>query len=161
MQNSKLRTILGCFRLYSLGCKTSLLKDTMIRLQKDNNDRGVSVLTSVFFKRLFVEESEHIRTLLELARDFWFMNTLDSLRDDKKYILDILASTQQSMALLIYLLMLEKKQNIQPPLLRSAKSLRNISKTYLSPLVQIIQAGMDSVLADILKLPHATDALEA
>ena len=77
-------------------------------LQKDNNDRGVSVLTSVFFKALFVDEAAHLRTLLELAREFWFKNTLNCLKDDDKYILEIVGSISQSMSLLLYLLTLEK-----------------------------------------------------
>ena len=79
-----------------------------MKLQGDNNDRGLSILTSVFFKAQFREESEHIRTLIELARDFWFKNTLDCLKDESKYILDIVATLSQSMALLLYLLNLEK-----------------------------------------------------
>ena len=69
----------------------------------------MSILTSVFFKALFTDEAEHLRTLLELSREFWFKNTLNCLKDEDKYILEIIATLSQSMALLMYLLMLEKK----------------------------------------------------
>ena len=74
--------------------------------------------------------------MLELARDFWFKNTLDPLKDDSKYILEIVETLSTSMSLLLYLLNLEKNSNIQPPMLRDVKSLREIRKSYLTPLVQ-------------------------
>ena len=94
------------FRLYSLGPKTNLLKDTLSRLQVDKNDRGISLLTSLFFKRLFVEEKEHVRTLLELARDYWLRLTLNSV-DEELFILDIIDSLSASLNLLSYLLRFE------------------------------------------------------
>jgi len=62
----------------------------------------------VFFKAQFTEEPDHVRTLIEMARDYWFPRTLNCLRDSRKYILDIVEALQASMALLIFLLILEK-----------------------------------------------------
>jgi len=45
------------------------------------------------------------------------------------------------MGLLIFLLILEKNQDISPPMLREVKSLRKIRKDYFEPLVQTIDAG--------------------
>jgi hypothetical protein len=99
-------------KTYTLGARISLFKDILRKLQKDNNDRGVGILTQVLFKAQFTEEPEHVRTLIELARDYWFPRTLNCLRDSRKYILDIVDTLQQAMALLIFLLILEKNQDI-------------------------------------------------
>ena len=64
------------------------------------------MLTSLFFKRLFVEEKEHVRTLLELARDYWLRLTLNSV-DEELFILDIIDSLSASLNLLSYLLRFE------------------------------------------------------
>ena len=160
IQNTKLRTIQQLFRCYGSGARINLLKDCLAKLQKDNNDRGVSVLTSVFFKILFRDEPEQMRVLLEVTREFWLKNTLNCLRDEDKYILDIVATLQQSMALLQYLLILEKRENIQPPMLREIKSLRQIRKEYLEPLVHTIDAGMKSIDEETNAQPQAKDVFE-
>ena len=98
--------------------------------------------------------------MIELARDFWFKNTLNCLKDDSKYILEIVETLSTSMALLLFLLILEKNENIQPPMLREVSSLRQIRKEYLTPLVYTMQAGMEGLLEDIKKQPMATEALE-
>lgn len=62
------------------------------------------------------------------------------------------------MALLIFLMILEKNQDIQPPMLREIKCLRKIRKDYFEPLVQTIEAGFASIAEDEKKQPHAADA---
>ena len=64
------------------------------------------------------------------------------------------------MSLLLFLLILEKNENIQPPMLRDPSCLRQIRKDYLTPLVYTMQAGMEGLLEDIKKQPMAIEALE-
>ena len=73
----------------------------------EKNDRGVSMLTSLFYKRLFVEEKEHVRTVLEMTRDYWFKITLNSVHEEL-FILDIVNQLQTNLSLLSYLLNFEK-----------------------------------------------------
>ena len=144
IQTSKLRSLNQLFRLYSLGPKTNLLKDTLSRLQVDKNDRGISLLTSLFFKRLFVEEKEHVRTLLELARDYWLRLTLNSV-DEEIFILDIIDSLSASLNLLSYLLRFEVTEFIDPPIVRDPKGIHALRRDVLAPMVHTIEAGYTSL----------------
>ena len=64
-----------------------ILEKALEVFQSENNDRGVSVLTSVLYKALFKEagstpESEEMVSLLSHAKDVWFPKTLNCLQDE-------------------------------------------------------------------------------
>ena len=64
-----------------------VLEKALEAFQNENNDRGVSVLTSVLYKSLFKEagntpESEEMVLLLRHAKDYWFPKTLNCLQDE-------------------------------------------------------------------------------
>ena len=108
VKNAKTRTLQQILRVYGQDARYSLLKDMLLKLQKDENDNGVACLTSVFLKSQMKDESLDIRASIELVRDFWFKNTLDVLKDKEIYIMDIVETLIESTALFIYLLNLEK-----------------------------------------------------
>ena len=102
------------------------------------------MLTSLFFKRLFVEEKEHVRTLLELARDYWLRLTLNSV-DEELFILDIIDSLSASLNLLSYLLRFEVTECIDPPIVRDPKAMHALRRDLLAPMVHTIEAGYTSL----------------
>ena len=95
-----------------------------------------------------------------MARDFWFKNTLNVLKDKETYILDIVETLIESIALLIYLLNLEKTKDVQPPVFRDSKTLDHIRKEYLKSMVRTIGVGMKYLSDEIEKDPEAKAAYE-
>ena len=98
--NSKLKTMRQAVTtLYSANAQVSILEPLLKEEQRGKNDRGISVLTSVLYKSLFRkafadqdESKSELRVLLEHAKNFWFVETLDCLRDEDKFILQIVDS---------------------------------------------------------------------
>ena len=82
---------------YSISLQLSILEEKLDAFQLEGNDRGVSVLTSVFYKALFKEavkakNFDELAVLLRHSKDTWFPKTLNYLRDEEKFILDIIES---------------------------------------------------------------------
>ena len=119
---------------------------------RGKNDRGVSVLTSVLYKSLFKRSLElhdetfsEFRLLLTHAKDYWFKNTLDALRDEDTFILSIVDSLGQSLSLLMNLYLMEKHIKITPPILTSPEHIVTINEKYFEPLVQTLAAGLTTL----------------
>jgi len=55
VQNTKLRVLLQLLNCYSVSLQLGILDEKLDAFQLEENDRGVSVLTSVFYKALFKE----------------------------------------------------------------------------------------------------------
>ena len=53
VSNTKLKLIHSLLSCYSIPVQIDLLESQLESFQKDSNDRGVSVMTSVFYKALF------------------------------------------------------------------------------------------------------------
>lgn len=120
----------------------------------------MAVLTSALLRAQFTDESLDLRASIEMARDFWFDYTLNPLKDREAYIMDIVETVTEGVALLIYLLDLEKKKNLQPPVLREVKTLDRIRNDYLKLLVRTVGVGLKNLNAEIEKKPEVKDAYE-
>ena len=55
VQNTKLRVLLQLLNCYSVSLQLGILDEKLDAFQLEENDRGVSVLTSVFYKALLKE----------------------------------------------------------------------------------------------------------
>ena len=119
----------------------------------------MAVLTSALLRAQFTDESLDLRASIEMARDFWFDYTLNPLKDREAYIMDIVETVTEGVALLIYLLDLEKKKNLQPPVLREVKTLDRIRNDYLKLLVRTVGVGLKNLNAEIEKKPEVKDAV--
>ena len=87
VQNTKLRVLRQLLGCYAVSIQLRVLEKALEVFQSENNDRGVSVLTSVLYKSLFKEagntpESEEMVSLLRHAKDYWFPKTLNCLQDE-------------------------------------------------------------------------------
>lgn len=114
VQNTRLRALYQLLGCYKISVRLPLLESTLEAFQKQGNDRGVSVLTSVFYKGLFKEaangDMEDLKQLLRHASEVWFPKTLNCLRDEDKFILDLVDSLSTSLALLQFVFFLEKNK---------------------------------------------------
>lgn len=89
----------------------ALLEATLQALKTTNNDRAISILTQTFYKSYFKADPD-LSIWLAHARDYWLPQTLDCLKDDSKFILEISEQIHTSLGLYIFLVSLERKSNL-------------------------------------------------
>ena len=137
--------------LYPVEKQLGLLENALRTFKSESNDRGVSVLTSVFYKAVFkeaaeTESQENFAKLLAHARDIWLPETLNCLKDDTKYILDIVESLSTSLSLLSFLFFLERKTDLgAESVLYRQEFVDKANSEYFDSLSHTIEAGMQSL----------------
>ena len=93
VSNTKLRVFHNLLGIYSIPAQCKVLEEQLNTFQKENNDKGISVITSVFYKPLFRSATaEEQPALLKHARDIWLPQTLNPLYNEDKFVLDIVDS---------------------------------------------------------------------
>ena len=109
---------------------------------KDGNDRGVSVMTSVFYKPLFNQaNADEAPALIRHARDTWLPQTLNCLYDEDSFILDMVESLTSSLALLVFVFQYEKKNVPGSKLFYSQYYIDTLQDLYFEPLMHIIESS--------------------
>lgn len=99
------------------------------------------MLSSVFYKSLFkqaakAKDSDTLTSLLTNAKDVWLPKTLNCLKDDSTYILDIMESLATSLSLLIFLFFLEKNNSESASkVLYNRVFVDKLNSTYFEPMV--------------------------
>ena len=91
--------------------RLQLLDATLAALKQAGNDRAIAILTQTFYKAQFKNDGDlaMLATWLAHARDHWLPQTLDCLKDDSKFILDISEQLQSALGLYVGLIALERK----------------------------------------------------
>ena len=151
VQNTRLRALFQLLGCYKISVRLPLLESTLEAFQKQGNDRGVSVLTSVFYKGLFKEaakangDMQDLKLLLRHASEVWFPKTLNCLRDEDKFILDLVDSLSTSLALLQFVFFMEKNKAADAQILYTNAFVTSLNTSYFEPLVHTLTAGLQSL----------------
>jgi len=82
--------------------------------------------------------------MLEHARDVWLPQTLDPLKNEDKFILEIVESLQASLSLFVTLVSLERKDG-GIKVLTASEELEKCKTKYLEPIKQTVEAGLSSL----------------
>ena len=84
--------------------------------------------------------------LLTYARDNWFKETMDCLKDEDVYILDIVEMLHYSVSLWTHLAIVERRMD-DPDLviLTAPDQLKHAKEKYIDPMVQTIAAGRQTL----------------
>ena len=85
--------------------------------------------------------SPEMLTYLTHARDTWIPRTLNPLKDEESYVLDLLDSLSSGLSLLCYLFSFERTQAPEAQILTSSAYLDSLNATFFEPLTQTLQAG--------------------
>jgi hypothetical protein len=128
-----------------------LFRDIFAQLNTNKNDRGISVLTSQFLKH--VPDS---KALLDFSKEL-FETTLNPLKDESVYILDLTERIQASLNLFYFLVIRERsllsKGELAEPILTEKEYLDKTIRTgYFESLARTIQAGLMSVDEEVAKI---------
>ena len=106
-------------------------------LDDDKNDRGISILTSSFYKE---ECEKEPKEFLENTKEI-FEQTLDSLKDDT-FILDVSERIHASLNLYMYIVKREpiliKNGIINAPIISDQKYKDQINKKFFEPMQRTI-----------------------
>ena len=150
MSNTKLRALNALLRCYSLPIHLEQLEAVQEKFVFDKNDRGVSVLNQVFYRVACKRVAEagrpdDIVTYLTHARDVWLPRTLNPLKDEEQYVLEILDSLSTGLSLLCYLYSFERNQALDTKILTASAYLDSLNATYFEPLTQTLTAGQSSL----------------
>lgn len=102
------------------------------------------MLTSFFYKALFKEAAEthpaddDLVVMLLHAQEIWFPKTLGSLKNQEKFILELLDSLKASMDLLLYLFFFELRNAPEQQIIHSASFVATLNPTYFEPLLHAL-----------------------
>ena len=105
------------------------------------------MLTSFFYKSLFKEAAElhpaedDLRVLLTHAKEVWFPETLGSLQDQEKFILELLESLKASLDLLLYLFFFEARNAPDLQILYQPSFVSTLNPTYFEPILHALSPG--------------------
>ena len=118
-------------------------------LSSDGNDRGLSLLTSFYYKPLF-DRSPHPTAFLQHAKSEIFGVLLNALDDGRPYILEQTERLQAGLNLYVYLRLRErvliKNGAVDEPVVGEETWVREtVRKGWLDPLAHAIEAGHGSV----------------
>ncbi|CDW80555.1 UNKNOWN [Stylonychia lemnae] len=122
-------------------------------LDDEKNDRGTSVLMSQFYKNFTDSSVEIFKSYAESVKEV-FELTLDCLKDETIYILDLTERIQASLNLFWYMITREryylKQGQITEAILSDSKYLDDVMrKKYFENLAKTIQAGLSGLDDDI------------
>ena len=97
-----MRTIYQITQLHAPLTRLELYTKLLMVEINNNNDIGVSVLTSMLYKIEFKnDDPEVLPKLLAHARDVWLPKTLEFLGENSKHILEICDSLSSNLGLFI------------------------------------------------------------
>lgn len=137
VQNTRLRVLNQLLQCYAVPIHLQLLENALTKFQSDKNDTGVCILTSVFYKEIFKQQandSEALKALLVHMRDTWLPQTLDPMRNEDSYILEILDSLAAALNVLSFAFNLELQKAPEAQVLNSSNFLDSLSQKYFEPL---------------------------
>jgi len=133
------------FSFYLPTARLALFDSLLEFLQGENNDLGIGVLTASFYKTQFTTaQPSDLKAMLEHARDVWLPQTLDPLKNEDKFILEIVESLQASLSLFVTLVSLERKDG-GIKVLTASEELEKCKTKYLEPIKQTVEAGLSSL----------------
>ena len=81
--------------------------------------------------------------MLNHAKDKWLPETLDCLKDESRFILEINEQLQTSLGLYIHMVTLERKSNLS--IISAESHINHVRKHYFEPLYHTIEAGLQSL----------------
>lgn len=80
------------------------------------------------------------------AKNVWLPKTLNCLRDDDKFILDLMDSLASSLSLLVFIFFYEKNNApASTHVMYTAEYANSLNTAYFEPLVHTLEAGISSL----------------
>ncbi len=125
-------------------------------LSSDGNDRGLSLLTSLYYKPIF-DRSPQPNSFLQHAKSEIFDILLNALEEGRPYILEQTERLQAGLNLYVYFRIRErvliKNGTITEPVVGEESWVRDtVRKEWLEPMAHAIEAGYSSVQEEEAKV---------
>eukprot|EP00347_Sterkiella_histriomuscorum_P018080 403346866 len=162
-----MKVVYQIINMYSVDAQIRIFNYIFNVLDDEKNDRAISILISQFYKNFMISQGdEAFIKYLQNTKEELFDLTLDCMKDDSVYILDLTERIQASLNLYWFIVMREKNmikegKMDQPVITESAYYNETLRRKYFEAMAQTIQAGLSGLVDDEKKVKENGQEQEA